>query len=267
VWASGVGLRWAWYSLLGFRGTALDVIAEGSLHAPLARALGLLGLAVLAGLVPILLLLVREAWRCHLMGPPVAWAVAATLVVALVGIVAGGSYWPHYLLQLAPMTVLAVGLWAPQVPWLRAVAAAAVVSAVVTSGWVAAKHVLDRPSEGARAGTWVGQAAHPRDTLTVLYGNAQVQEAAGLPSPYPHLWSLPMRTLDPHLSRLRALLTGPRGPDWVVVWLPPDSWNIDRADTTRLDLATHYRPVARICGHRVWLRDGVSRHLPPVPTC
>ncbi len=267
VGASGVGLARAWYSLVGFRGSALDVITRGSLHAPLDRALALLGLAVVAGLVPILLVLVAAAWRCHLTGPPVAWAVAVTLVVGSVSIVAGGSYWPHYLLQLAPMTVLAVGLWAPQLPRLRVVAGAAVVSAVVTAGWVAAAHALDRPSEGYLAGTWVRQAAHPHDTLTVLYGNAQVQEAAGLPSPYPHLWSLPMRTLDPHLHRLRSLLAGVHGPDWVVVWLSPDSWNIDPRDTTELDLATHYRPVASVCGHQVWLRDGLSRRVPPVPAC
>lgn len=267
VWASGVGLARAWYSLFGFRGSALDVVVDGSLNAPLDRALGLLGLAIVAGLLPIMLVLAREAWRCHLTGPPVAWAISVTLGVGLVAIVAGGSYWPHYLLQLAPMTVLAVGLWAPQVSWLRVVAGAAVASTVLATAWGAAVHVVDRPSEGEVVGTWVRQAARPRDTLTVLYGSAQVQEAAGLASPYPHLWSLPMRTLDPQLARLRGLLAGPRGPDWVVVWLNPDSWDLDRGGTVRLELATHYRKVASVCGHPVWLRDGAARHLPPVPAC
>lgn len=267
VWASGVGVPRAWYSLFGFRGSALDVIVDGSLNAPLDRALGLLGLAVVVGIVPIMLVLAREAWRCHLTGPPVAWAIAVTLAVGLVAIVAGGSYWPHYLLQLAAMTVLAVGLWAPQVLGLRVVAGAAVASTVVATAWVAGAHLVDRPSEGDVVGTWVRQAARPRDTLTVLYGNAQVQEAAGLPSPYPHLWSLPMRTLDPKLARLRGLLAGSRRPDWVVVWLDPDSWDVDRAGTVRLELATRYRKVASVCGHQVWLRDGASRDLPPVPGC
>lgn len=267
VRAAGVGLHWAWYSLVGFRGSALEVITDGSLHAPFDRALGLLGLAVVSGLLPMLLVLLRESWRCQLTGPPVAWAVAVTLAVGFVGIVAGGSYWPHYLLQLAPMTVLAVGVWGPQVPWLRVVAGAAVASAVVATGWAAVQPVLGGPSAGALAGAWVGRAARPHDTLTVLYGNAQVQEAAGLPSPYPQLWSLPMRTLDPHLNRLGDLLAGPRAPDWVVVRLSPDSWDIDRDGTVRLELATHYRKVAAVCGHPVWLRDGESRRLPPTPAC
>ncbi|MEP7090268.1 MAG: hypothetical protein ABI776_09190 [Nocardioidaceae bacterium] len=52
----------------------------------------------------------------------------------------------------------------------------------------------------------------PGDTAAVLYGNASVQEASGMPSPYAQLWTLPMRTLDPPLVELRALLRGPRAP-------------------------------------------------------
>ena len=265
--ASGVGLRRAWFSIYGFRGSALDVLTHSSLQAPLGRAGHLLLLAVLAGIVPILALLAREAWRCHLTGPPVAWAVALTVGYGVTSVVAGGSYWPHYLLQLVPMTVLAVGLWAPQLSWLRLVAAAAVVSAVGFAGAGAVAHAVNRPTDGYLAGAWVRRAARPGDTLTVLYGNAQVQEAAGLPSPYPHLWSLPMRTLDPHLARLRSLLAGAHRPDWVVVWVGLDSWDLDPRDTTRLDLATRYRPVGKVCGHQVWLRRDEQRTLPPVPAC
>ncbi len=59
-------------------------------------------------------------------------------------------------------------------------------------------------------------------------------------SPYVHLWTLPMRTLDP--------------------------WHIDAHDRTRLTLALHYRRVAEVCGHQVYLHDGVRR-TPAPPGC
>ena len=75
---SGVGLGTAWTAVFGFRGTALDVIADHSLHAPMMRALEMTVLAVLCGALPLLVVLALEAVRCRFRGPPVAWAVGAT---------------------------------------------------------------------------------------------------------------------------------------------------------------------------------------------
>ena len=80
-------------------------------------------------------------------------------------------------------------------------------------------------------------------------------------SPYPQLWTLPMRTLDPHLNGLRRVLTGPHAPTWVVAWGDMNPWHIDAHGRIRLALATHYREVANVCGHRVYLHDGVVRTL------
>jgi 4-amino-4-deoxy-L-arabinose transferase-like glycosyltransferase len=265
--AARVGVATAWFSLVGFRGGALAVISDSSLHAPLLRAVTLVGLAALSGMLPIAALLAREAWRCHFTGPPVAWAVTVTLVVGVVAIVLGGSFWPHYLLQLAPMLALAAGLWAPQLRWLQATTVAAAGCAAVVAVAAVVGGVTDARTAGRGTGEWVRASSRAGDTATVLYGHAEVQYASGDPSPYPFLWSLPMRTIDPHLSRLRALLSGRNRPDWVVVWSGTDVWNIDPRDRTRLALATHYRPVGRVCGHEVWLRDGVARRLAPAPAC
>jgi hypothetical protein len=40
-----------------------------------------------------------------------------------------------------------------------------------------------------------------------------------------------------------------------------DAWHIDAHDRIRLALATHYRKVAAVCGHTVFLHDGVRRTL------
>lgn len=259
VW-SRVGLATAWTAVFGFRGTALDVIADHSLHAPLLRALGVVGLGVLCGALPLVLLLVLDAARCRFRGPPVAWAVSGTLLLDGVSMAMGGSYWPHYLLQLAPALALAAGLWGPGSVRLRAGVAFVVASALASTVAVTLSGAAFRPT-GETVGGFLHGSARPGDTATVLFGNADVQEASGMGSPYEQLWTLPMRTLDPRLAHLRSVLSGPDAPTWVVAWRDLDPWNIDARGRTRLTLATHYHRVADVCGHEVYLRDGVRRLL------
>ena len=79
------------------------------------------------------------------------------------------------------------------------------------SGWDAASETV-RSATDLRGGEASAQAAEPGDTLVVFGGHAEIQLASGLPSPYPYLWSLPMRTLDPEYAELRALLASTRAP-------------------------------------------------------
>ena len=266
VW-SRVGFTVAWTALFGFRGTALDVIEDHSLHAPMTRAVGLVGLSLLSGVLPLLVMLLLDATRSRFSGPPIAWAVGATLLLDAVSIASGGSYWPHYLIQLGPALALAAGVWAADSARVRAAVVFVIASAVAMTCAV----VLSGSTSGHSArdvGTWVARSARPGDTATVLYGNADVQEATGLPSPYPHMWTLPMRTFDPHLAHLRTLLAGPRAPTWVVAWGDLDPWHIDAHDRMRLTLAQHYHVVGSLCGHVVYLHDHVNRRLTPRPrTC
>jgi 4-amino-4-deoxy-L-arabinose transferase-like glycosyltransferase len=262
---SRVGLSVAWTAVFGFRGTALDVIEDHSLHAPMVRAVELVGLGVLTGVLPLVVVLLLEAVRSRLRGSPVAWAVGVTLVVEVAAMASGGSYWPHYLLQLAPMVALAAGLWAEDASRVRAAVAFVVASSVAAT----AVTVLTGAASGhtgQAVGTWLSESARSGDTATVLYGNADVQQASGMTSPYPQLWTLPMRTLDPHLADLRTVLRGRHGPTWVVAWGNLDPWHIDAHHRTAHALTTHYRQVAQVCGHPVYLRQGVHRTLAP-STC
>jgi hypothetical protein len=260
---SGAGLREGWFTLFSFRGLAFDVLEDHGL--PWGRAGSLLLLAVACGLVPLLAALVSRLWRTGFTGPPVAWAVGITAAVGVAGVVGGGSYWPHYLVQLAPMAALAAGLWGPQLPLVRVGALVCAASATVA----VCGFVIGGPTgrTGAVTGQALGSVSRAGDTATVLYGNPQVQQASGLRSPYPQLWTLPMRTLDPGLRRLDHLLTHRRAPTWLVEWLPLDSWGIDRTDRTGLDIATHYHPVGSVCGHQVLLRDGLHRPSPSASRC
>jgi hypothetical protein len=150
---------------------------------------------------------------------------------------------------------------------VRAAAVMTVVSAMVTTlgtGAVATTHDVDDPDQ---TGTWVAQAARPGDSATMLFGHAEVQLATGLTSPYPYLWTLPMRTLDPQLHELTRVLSGPNAPTWVVGWSTLNPWEIDASGDLTRTLARHYHLARMVCGHHVWLHDGVHRTLPPNPVC
>jgi len=100
----------------------------------------------------------------------------------------------------------------------------------------------------------------------VPFSHPNVIEAAGLGSPYPYSWSLPVRTLDPGLVLLTKTLDRRDGaPTWVVRWDGPHAWGLDRRDRLGHALAQHYRQVAVVCGHPVWLHRGLHRSVAPLP--
>ena len=92
-------------------------------------------------------------------------------------------------------------------------------------------------------------------------GRADVQWASGLPSPYEHLWSLPMRTLDPDLDELEDVLDGPHGADLVRAGSRASTSGRRPAPTSiRDELLDDYRLVAIACSsYRVYAQRDVER--------
>jgi hypothetical protein len=118
-------------------------------------------------------------------------------------------------------------------------------------------------THGSSLGRAIGAVSRPGDTIVTIYGHSDVTRASGLRSPYPYLWTLPARTLDPKLRLLDEVLTGSHAPPtWFVTWAPSSLQGVDGRATARL-VARRYHPVARLWGHLVYLRDGVSRTRPP----
>jgi hypothetical protein len=62
----------------------------------------------------------------------------------------------------------------------------------------------------------------------VAFGDPALLDGAGLRSPYPLLWSLPVRVRDPQLSQLSRILAGPDRPTWLVVdGASLGTWGVD----------------------------------------
>ncbi|MCW2817382.1 MAG: hypothetical protein JWR42_169 [Marmoricola sp.] len=195
---------------------------------------------------------------------PRVLALLGLLVFDGVSIAAGGSFWLHYVVQLVVPTGLAAGVIVARTRFAGR-ATAAVVLAACLVGWATGLSSTT-PAEGDVLGASVAGAARPGDSVASLLGDADVVRSSGLtPAAYPFLWSLPARTLDPGFRELARVLAAPDRPTWVVVRGSETLAQLRAADA---GLERHYRRVAVICTHPVFLRDDVSRPVPtPTASC
>jgi hypothetical protein len=255
------------FALFGFRARAAELMQQGSWDAPDKRMWELLALSLGSGLLVLAAHLIWQGRASLRTQNPLAWALAATATFEFVSLVAGGNFWPHYALAFIPVVALSAGLaarrsrrgWAGT-QWI--VATMAVATAVISP--IAA--VANGPGEAWTIGRWVRQSSAATDSIVVTYTHPNVVAASGLRPAYPYLWSLPTRTLDPHLTTLTGALDDPHGPTWVVMWDHPQSWQLNRHRQLQKSLREHYRMVAHVCRHPVWLRSDVTRALAPLPT-
>lgn len=272
VWAdlNGVRMSTLWEMIYGFRSDAFGVITRGDLSAPLERVFHLVTLCLASGLALLVGLFLASLRHALVVRPAVVVAVLAMILVDVTGIVLGGSYWMPYLLALIPAAVLSTALvvaGGALVPPMRVVVAFAAGSSLVLLAYFGFLHVTGRSyaTWATYRGEAVGEVAQPDDSILVLYGSPEVVRASGLDSPYPYLWSLPIRTLDPHLAQMRATIQGPDAPEWIVQRSGLNRWSIDSDHRLRDLLRRRYDAVGAVCGGRIWLLKGESRpELPPV---
>ncbi|QIK75458.1 hypothetical protein [Nocardioides piscis] len=266
-WAlvAGVDLATLWHAVVGFRGDAAAVIAAQPNDALDVRAEEMRDVVRGSGMAALAVwFVVALPWLLRRCAAP-ALAVAALLAVDAAGVVLSGSFWMPYLLALAPGLTLAVGLLVTALPErLPSLATWALIAFLVVRSaeslmWWFDTYADATPQEVA-AGRAIAAAADPEDTLVVYGGRPDIQWASGLPSPYPHLWSLPMRTLDPRLDELQRVLTGPQAPAWFVQFQRLDTWSETGTAEIREELLTDYELVAIACeSYRVYLRRGLDR--------
>ena len=251
-------------ALVTFRADAGEVIRTSASSATTDRLLVLVATWLASGLAVIAVL---TAWHGLRRREPALLATLAVIVFVSAAAMLGGSYWAHYLFQLVPASALAVGLLARHVrPRPRLVVTALVV--VMTAGNVVWS-LVSPPRDGVEArtvGTWLRASAQPSDSAVVAYGQPNVLANARMTSPYPYLWSLPVRTLDPDLTLMTQVLAGADRPTWFVDWSGVESWGIDPATLLPV-LQSDYRQVAEVCGRTIWLLRGVPRALAPIKDC
>lgn len=269
AWAlkAGVHLSEVWYATFGFRADAGAIMSSQSTEAPYARALELLGIVLLTGMVLVVVWFLASLPTLLRTDAVVAVALVLMLVGDTAGVILGGSYWHPYLFNLVPDVGLAAGL-VVTLPsgrgfTMRALGVVTALSCVIAMGWWTVDEIRGQaPPSSTYAGHAVGAASEPGDTIVVYGGRADIVLASGLESPYRYLWSLPMRTLDPQLTDLRTLLSGPDAPTWVVIAVPTDSWGIPEGADLQHILDTDYTPHGDGCGRPVYLLKGLSR--PPL---
>lgn len=264
--ATHVSLSGLAYALFGFRVDALATLSASNL--PLhVRARGLLGPVLGSALVAALVLAPAGLWTLRrdrvLCATAFAWLAAAAI-----GVLAGGSYWPHYLIQLvAPAgTLAAVALTSVKprlgMSALAAIAALSIAVSAVGAHVVRARQPL-RPD--LAVATYVRTHARPGDTQYVMYARANLGYYTGLRSPYPFAWSLLVRAIPGATQRLDRLLASPQRPTWLIGWQPPDKWHLDPTGVTRRLLRREYRRVAVVAGRPIYHR-AVSIAAPQVTT-
>ena len=280
VLLAGIAATWLtleqlWFQLVGYRFAASLAVVE-STDAPAERFVMLM---VIASYTGVLLLLTGHlaSWRRvrtvrDLL--PVWFAVLGMVALSVMSMVAGGDWWPDYLLQLIPALVLAAAVTGPAVgavAWstylVRTAACVAAVAAVWWQYLGIAEPVLGTPDNEAAVGEWIAGAADPDDDATVIWGKANVLHAAEMTSPYPFLWSLVVRTLDGDLEQAVELLSGDDAPTWLVVWHDTDAWGLDTGGDLAAVVEEHYEPVGAPCGVDVLLLRGAEREVLPEDAC
>jgi hypothetical protein len=253
IWArsAGVHLDEVWYDVFGFRSDALAVITGGRESAAAGRAAKVVLAVLLTGLAPIavwFVLRLKEIWRVD---PVVTAGAVALLVFDGASLALGGSFWPPYVFALVPGTVLFVALLlAAEPPVARGVEWAgrfAVASCLVAMlSWALADQT--HWSRGYETGEAIAAVARPGDTIQVYGGRADVVYASGLRQEYPYLWGLPMRTLDPDLASLKAVLSGPDAPTWLVTEVDMDAWGLGDRTGLQQVIDAHYELHGVGCG-------------------
>ncbi len=249
------------YALFGFRVHALDVLATSNV--PLHVRLKSLWLPITGSGLFVLLVIALRGLTTLRGDRVLAVTLAAWLGAGAVGVLGGGSYWPHYLIELvAPASLLSgAALARLRVGSLAAVALAAV-AVTGTIGGVGQVRALQRRHGVVAVASYVRDHARPGDTQYVMYARASVGYYTGLPSPYPYAWSLLVRAHPGATARLRQLLESPRRPTWIVGWQRPSRWALDPGGATARALHTHYRVVAHVHGHPIYHRTSSPRSQP-----
>ncbi|HJQ02336.1 MAG TPA: hypothetical protein VJ851_12105 [Jatrophihabitans sp.] len=244
-----------WFAIIGYR---LDTTAgsrggvSGRWHNivtdlprlwPDLLPLGLLGLAGLAFVV------VRRQYL------PLLW-----LIFAGIGFGGGVFFFPHYWMQLVGPLCLLGALALSELP-VRAAVALTVLACLPAAGWTVRATAAgpDRRDRLAVPDTrllanrdiapWLREHARPGDQLYAFVSSADLYYTTGLHTDFRYLWQANIEAIPGAVASLRAYLTGPDRPRWVVLYQRPDA--IDPSGGIQRVLDAGYQRVATVDGYSI----------------
>lgn len=249
------------YALLGFRIDGLSALA-GSSGGLLERFSDRLLLALLGSGLATLLIWSLPGLRSLRHDRAMQLTLGAWGVAGVGGVMLGGSYWSHYLIQLIPFASVVGGLALARGG--RVFVGLTVASLVAASlvGTIAGPSRSDVLSSSRRAetiGQFIEGRAHPGDTVYVRYSQPNIVYYSGLRTPYPYDWSLMLRAIPDAERRLRTMLRSPSRPTWIVAWEASTAYGLDTDGTTRTLIHNHYRAAGSVDGTAVLLARGEHR--------
>jgi 4-amino-4-deoxy-L-arabinose transferase-like glycosyltransferase len=248
-----------WYAMFGFRIDSVSALAQHGLGSRLSS----LGSPLLAsGLAVAVLFAVAGIARLR-DRRIVCITFAAWMAAAVAGILLGGSYWPHYLIELVPAAAAGAAVMFQRYRVVGALAMVAIALPTAThAANVARTDAADTFQQSAvMVGRYIRARSFPNATAWVMYSKVNVLYYTGLRDPYPYNWSLMVRAVPGAEARLRRLLASPQRPTWIVRVEGPRGFGFDSSGGTKRLLAQHYRLAASVCGTRLLLARG-ARTLP-----
>ncbi|HEY0643206.1 MAG TPA: hypothetical protein VGD39_07295 [Nocardioides sp.] len=279
AWVRGTSATGLWDAVVVFRAEASAAIGSSASPATTERLSRLVGAFAGSGAAAVLLV-AGGAVLAHLFRSRradgtadtrptalLAYPVAALVGWELFGVMAGGSYWMHYLAGLVPglvaLTAIAadttVGRSSQRV--LRLVVA--YTAAATVAVWALHATATVTVSPDAQVMAYLRGHARATDGVVVGFGHPDIVAGSGLASPYELLWSLPVRVRDRYLVELRQVMAGPTAPEWVVVaGTSLDTWGLDAASATDAQhyLQEHYVDRVEYGDWHVWQRrEGGTR--------
>jgi hypothetical protein len=254
-----------------FRKHSLRVIEHSDLAPPFARLRFLLVLFVVTGIFYLCWqLVVAAVTRSE---GPYALRIALIVMVfyACFSIAAGASYWTHYLQQLVPVLALGAALASRRTyRWLgghaAATCAALASKAAAMLGIVFALTGHGVNAWGQRRWRLPAHRFGPRDSIMLAYGVPERDPDVRAHHAVPVLLEPADQGSGPDLTEYVRVLDGRQAPIWLVEVGEFDWWGIDTRQF-QYARATRYRVVARVGGHDIDSRDGLTRRLPPRPPC
>jgi hypothetical protein len=249
-----------WNAVVVFRLHASQVIESSASTATDMRFTRLVLAFIGSGVAAVLLVALASLHRGRPWAAPgqsVKLPVLAMLAWEFVGVVAGGSYWFHYLAGLIPGLVLLVALARPgrHMAWVMATFVTYALLASLTV-WVSHVTTVKPARSDLHTLAYLRAHARPSDGIVVGFGRPDFVAGSGLRSPYEYMWSLPVRVRDPRLTELRRVLAGPSAPRWVVVDGPGlGSWALNAGQAQQY-LERNYTDQVRYGRWHIWQRRG-----------